>query len=27
MADFGTTEAICIDVLDNPAAEEGFCSK
>jgi hypothetical protein len=22
MADFGTTEAICVDVLDNPATEE-----
>jgi len=27
MADFGTTEAICIDVLDNPAAEEGILLK
>ncbi|HJW37173.1 MAG TPA: hypothetical protein VJ420_00970 [Candidatus Udaeobacter sp.] len=25
--DFGTTEAICIDVLDNPAAEEGILLK
>ncbi len=23
LADFGKTEAICIDVLDNPATEEG----
>ena len=27
MADFGTAEAICIDVLDNPAAEEGILLK
>jgi len=27
MADFGATEAICIDVLDNPAAEEGILLK
>lgn len=27
MADFGTTEAICVDVLDNPAAEEGILLK
>ena len=26
-ADFGTTEAICIDVLDNPATEEGILLK
>jgi len=23
LTDFGTTEAICVDVLDNPATEEG----
>jgi hypothetical protein len=27
LADFGKTEAICIDVLDNPAAEEGILLK
>ena len=26
-ADFGKTDAICIDVLDNPAAEEGILLK
>ena len=24
LADFGKTEAICVDVLDNPATEEGI---
>jgi hypothetical protein len=27
LAGFGKTEAICIDVLDNPAAEEGILLK
>ena len=27
LADFGETEAICIDVLDNPATEEGVLVK
>ena len=27
MTDFGKTEAICVDVLDNPAAEEGILLK
>jgi hypothetical protein len=27
LADFGKTEAICIDVLDNPATEEGLLLK
>jgi hypothetical protein len=27
MTDFGKTEAICIDVLDNPATEEGILLK
>lgn len=27
LADFGKTEAICIDVLDNPATEEGILVK
>ena len=27
MTDFGKTEAICIDVLDNPTAEEGVLLK
>jgi hypothetical protein len=27
LADFGETEAICIDVLDNPATEEGILLK
>ena len=27
VADFGKTEAICIDVVDNPAAEEGILLK
>jgi len=27
MTDFGKTEAICIDVLDNPNAEEGVLLK
>lgn len=27
MTDFGKTEAICIDVLDNPATEEGVLLK
>lgn len=27
LADFGRTEAICIDVLDNPATEEGLLLK
>jgi hypothetical protein len=27
MADFGKTDAICIDVLDNPATEEGILLK
>ncbi|HVD96508.1 MAG TPA: hypothetical protein VNE84_10285 [Candidatus Limnocylindria bacterium] len=27
LADFGETEAICIDVLDNPATEEGVLLK
>jgi hypothetical protein len=27
MGDFGTTEAICVDVLDKPAAEEGILLK
>jgi hypothetical protein len=27
MADFGRTEAICIDVLDDPAREEGILVK
>ncbi len=27
LAGFGKTEAICIDVLDNPATEEGILLK
>jgi hypothetical protein len=27
LTDFGNTEAICIDVLDNPATEEGILLK
>jgi hypothetical protein len=27
LTDFGRTEAICIDVLDNPATEEGILLK
>ena len=27
LADFGKTEAICVDVLDNPAIEEGILLK
>jgi len=27
LADFGKTEAICVEVLDNPAAEEGTLLK
>jgi hypothetical protein len=27
LADFGKTEAICVEVLDNPAAEEGILLK
>ena len=27
LADFGKTEAICVDVLDNPATEEGVLLK
>jgi hypothetical protein len=27
MADFGKTEAICVEVLDNPATEEGLLLK
>jgi hypothetical protein len=27
LADFGKTEAICVDVLDNPATEEGILLK
>ena len=27
LADFGKTEAICVDVLDNPATEEGILIK
>jgi hypothetical protein len=27
LADFGKTEAICIDVLNNPATEEGLLLK
>ena len=27
LADFGKTEAICVDVLDNPATEEGIWSR
>ncbi|HEY4271365.1 MAG TPA: hypothetical protein VGM65_05125 [Candidatus Udaeobacter sp.] len=27
LTDFGETEAICIDVLDNPAAEQGILLK
>lgn len=27
LADFGKTEGICIDVLDNPATEEGILLK
>ena len=27
LAEFGKTEAICIDVLDNPATEEGILLK
>jgi len=27
LSDFGETEAICIDVLDNPATEEGLLLK
>jgi len=27
MTDFGKTEAICIEVLDNPTAEEGVLLK
>jgi len=27
IADFGTTEAICVDVLENPATEEGVLLK
>ena len=27
LADFGETEAICVDVLDNPATEEGILLK
>ena len=27
LTDFGTTEAICIDVIDNPATEEGILLK
>jgi len=27
LADFGKTEAICVDVLDNPATEEGLLLK
>ncbi len=27
LADFGKTEAICVEVLDNPAAEQGILLK
>ena len=27
LADFGETEAICVEVLDNPSAEEGVLLK
>jgi hypothetical protein len=27
MADFGKTDAICVEVLDNPATEEGLLIK
>ena len=27
LADFGETEAICVEVLDNPATEEGILLK
>ena len=27
LADFGKTDAICVDVLDNPATEEGILLK
>ena len=27
LADFGKTEAICVDVLDNPTTEEGILLK
>jgi hypothetical protein len=27
LADFGETEAICVEVLDNPSAEEGILLK
>jgi hypothetical protein len=27
VTDFGKTEAICVDVLENPATEEGFYSR
>ena len=27
LADFGKTEAICVDVLENPATEEGILLK
>ena len=27
MTDFGKTEAICVDVLDNPVTEEGVLLK
>ena len=27
LADFGKTEAICVEVLDNPATEEGLLLK
>jgi hypothetical protein len=27
LAEFGKTEAICVDVLDNPATEEGILLK
>ncbi len=27
LADFGKTEAICVEVLDNPATEEGILLK
>jgi hypothetical protein len=27
MADFGKTDAICVEVLDNPATEEGLLLK
>jgi hypothetical protein len=27
LADFGKTEAMCVDVLDNPATEEGILLK